>query len=78
MSMILGFLATRLGQAVVGLAGIVALWAAFALHYEHKGAAKVIAKVEASASRNADKADAARAAVSRLPDSKLKDRYFRD
>ena len=43
---IIGFLSSTIGRVLVGAAGILALWVAFASHYQSKGAAKAVAKME--------------------------------
>jgi len=57
--MILAFLASRLGQAAVVAAGIVALLVAFASHERSKGEAKAVAKMERNNAAVQKKADAA-------------------
>lgn len=69
---------TVIGRALVAGVGLLTLWVAFAWHYEAKGALKELAKVERAGEKNAAKADAARRSVDKLPDDRLKDRYFRD
>jgi hypothetical protein len=75
---IIGFLSTTIGRVLVSVAGALALWVAFAWHYEGKGAAKAVAQFQANGERNAQKASAARRAVDRIPDERLRDSYFRD
>lgn len=43
---IIGFLSTKIGRVLVSVAGGLALWVTFAWHYEGKGAAKAVAKME--------------------------------
>lgn len=43
---VIAFLSSTIGRVLVGAAGILALWVAFAWHYETKGAAKAVAKIE--------------------------------
>ena len=76
--MILAFLASRLGQAAIVAAGIVALLVAFASHERSKGEAKAVAKMERNANANAAKAEAARRYVDKLPADGLRDKFFRD
>lgn len=73
---------STLWARVAATGGLIALilsaWLAFALHYENKGAAKVVAKIEQKAAANVEKAQAARASVANTPADKLSDRYRRD
>jgi hypothetical protein len=55
---IIGFLSTTIGRVLVSVAGALALWVAFAWHYEGKGAAKAVAKIERANSEAVRKADA--------------------
>lgn len=75
---VIGFLSTTIGRVLVGAGGLLALWIAFAHHYQSKGAANERAKIERTGEKNAAKAEAARNAVDRLPDNRLRDNYFRD
>ena len=71
------FLTAPLGLA--GTVGILAIaWFAFAKHYENKGASSVVAQLEKKAETNAKKAETARRSVDRIPDERLRDKYFRD
>ena len=67
---------------VAATGGLVALvlsaWLAFALHYESKGAAKAVAKIEQRSAANVEKAQAARKSVQSIPDSQLDDQFRRD
>lgn len=59
------------------LMGFVALGVNNALQ-RSKGAANERAKIERLGDANAEKAERARRAVSRTPDDRLRDRFFRD
>ena len=67
---------------IAATGGLVALvlsaWFAFALHYENKGAAKAVAKIEQRTQANVEKAQAARRSVEILLADRLTDRYRRD
>lgn len=67
---------------VAATGGLVALllgaWLTVALHYEHKGASGVLAKIEQRTTQNVDKATAARKSVENIPASQLNDAYRRD
>lgn len=73
---------STLWARVAATGGLVALvlglWAGFAYHYESKGAARVLEKIEQRTSENVQKASEARKAVQSIPDSQLDDRYRRD
>ena len=73
---------STLWTRVAATGGLVALvlsaWLAFALHYENKGAAKAVAKIEQRSAANVEKAQAARRSVESIPADKLNDRYRRD
>lgn len=64
-----------LGVAVVAL---LALWQGDRALQRSVGASKEIAKIEKRATANAQKADAARRSVDRIPDAELHDKYTRD
>lgn len=57
---------------------IISLWAGFAYHYQKKGEARVLARIEQASETNAQKASAARRSVERIPADQLADRYRRD
>ena len=73
---------STLWARIAATGGLVALvlsaWFAFALHYENKGAAKAVAKIEQRTQANVEKAQAARRSVEILPADRLTDRYRRD
>jgi predicted nucleic acid-binding protein len=73
---------STLWARIAATGGLVALvlsaWFAFALHYENKGAAKAVAKIEQRTQANVEKAQAARRSVETLPADRLTDRYRRD
>ena len=73
---------STLWARIAATGGLVALvlsaWFAFALHYESKGAAKAVAKIEQRTQANVEKAQAARRSVETLPADRLNDRYRRD
>ena len=73
---------STLWARIAATGGLVALvlsaWFAFALHYENKGAAKAVAKIEQRTQANVEKAQAARRSVETLPADRLNDRYRRD
>lgn len=73
---------STLWSRIAATGGLVALvlsaWFAFALHYENKGAAKAVAKIEQRTQANVEKAQAARRSVETLPADRLTDRYRRD
>lgn len=73
---------STLWARIAATGGLVALvlgaWFAFALHYENKGAAKAVAKIEQRIKVNVEKATKARQSVESLPADKLSDRYRRD
>lgn len=75
---IVAFLTSTLGRVLVIGGGVIALWVAFASHYQSKGAANERAKIERAGEKNAAKAEAARRSVDKLPDGSLRDKYFRD
>jgi len=75
---IVAFLSSTVGRVLVIGGGVIALWVAFASHYQSKGAAKERAKIERAGEKNAAKAEAARRSVDKLPDGSLRDKYFRD
>ena len=78
LAMFLAFLLTPIGRTL-GTFGILFIaWFAFAKHYENKGASRVVAQLEKKAETNAKKAETARRSVDRIPDERLRDRYFRD
>lgn len=43
---VIAFLSSTIGRVLVGAGGFLALWVAFASHYEGKGEAKAVAKIE--------------------------------
>lgn len=43
---IIGFLSSTIGRVLVSVAGALALWVAFASHYEGKGAAKAVSEMK--------------------------------
>jgi hypothetical protein len=43
---VIGFLSSTVGRVLVGAGGLLALWISFAWHYEGKGEAKAVAKME--------------------------------
>jgi hypothetical protein len=75
---VVAFLSSTIGRVLVIGGGALALWVAFASHYQSKGAAKERAKIERAGEKNAAKAEAARRSVDKLPDDRLRDAYFRD
>ena len=81
MMALIDFFGTLWGRVAVG-GGIVALllaaWTGFAWHYENKGAAKAVAKIEQRTNANVAKAQAARRSVKDIPADQLNDQYRRD
>ena len=75
---LLGWLITPLGRWAAILAFAAVTWASVAVHYEHKGASRVVAKIEQRNSVNATKAQNARRSADALPVNGLRDGYFRD
>ncbi len=71
-------LATRMGNLLLGGLTFVGLYTTFALHFEHKGAEKAVAKIEQRNAANVEKAIKARRSVADLPAGLLSDRYRRD
>lgn len=69
---------TWLGNIVLGGVTFLGLFGMFALHFEHKGAAKAVAKIEQRNAANVEKANKARRSVANLPPGLLSDRYRRD
>ena len=73
---------STLWARVAATGGLVALvlsaWLGFALRYEHKGAAKAVAKIEQRSAANVEKAQAARKSVQSIPDDQLDDQFRRD
>ncbi len=63
---------------LLGAAAIGAAWLWVKTHYEGKGRLKERAEIVEAGKANARKADAARRRVDKIPDSGLRDRYFRD
>lgn len=57
--MILAFLATRLGQIVVGSVGVVALFGWFTISQRNIGARNAVAHIEQKAKKDVDKATSA-------------------
>jgi hypothetical protein len=66
--------------AVAGgiVATLLAAWVGFAWHYENKGAAKAVAKIEQRTNANVEKAQAARRSVKDIPADQLDDQFRRD
>lgn len=73
---------STLWARIAATGGLVALvlgaWVSFALHYEHKGAAKAVAQIEQRTNANVEKAQAARKSVQSLPADQLNDQFRRD
>ena len=63
--------------AAIGL-GVISLRAWDIHHQRAIGAERIVAKMEKASNANAKKADAARNSVDKLPDERLRDKYFRD
>lgn len=78
MSLIVRFLAGTVGKWLLGGAAILAAWAYVKYSYEAKGRAKERADIIEAGKKNADKADKARKRIDRIPDKRLRDRYYRD
>jgi hypothetical protein len=78
---LIAFFGTLWGRVAVAggiVATLLAAWVGFAIHYEHKGAAKAVAKIEQRNNANVAKAQAARRSVQDIPDNQLDDQYRRD
>ena len=75
---LLAWLVTPLGRWAAIAAMALATWASVAVHYEHKGATRVIAKIENRNEANVHKANSARRTADTLPVERLRDEYFRD
>ena len=72
------FLTTPLGRwAGIAVMALLA-WASAAVHYENKGARRVVAKIETRNNANVEKAMRARRSADTLPAERLRDSYFRD
>ena len=69
---------TLVGRCVLSGLAIGGAWLWVKLHYESAGRVKERAKIERAGDLNAQKSEAARRSVDRLPDSRLRDGYFRD
>lgn len=67
-----------IGIVLVALVALVALWQGDRALQRSVGASKEIAKIEKRATANAQKADAARRSVDKLPADGLLDKYTRD
>lgn len=77
-SWLVSFLSGTIGRALLGGAAILAAWLWVKTYYEGKGAAREVARQVEAGRINAGKASRARARVDKIPDSDLRDRYFRD
>lgn len=78
---LIAFFGTIPGRLTVAggiFAALITAWAAFAWHYEKKGEAKVLAKIEKSTAANVEKAASARRSIDNIPTSQLSDKYRRD
>ena len=53
-------------------------WASAAVHYENKGARRVVAKIETRNNDTVKKAESARRSADTLSPERLRDGYFRD
>jgi len=76
--LIIKFLSGTIGRALLGALAVGGAWLAVKVYYEGKGAQRERVAIVEAGQKNARKANAARARVDRIPDSKLHDRYFRD
>ena len=74
---IISFLSGTIGRLVVGALVIGGAWLWVKTHYEAKGAAKEVAKIVEAGAKNARTAAKIRAKVKLIPDSELRDHYFR-
>jgi hypothetical protein len=75
------FFGTLWGRVAVAggiFATLLAAWVGFAWHFENKGAAQAVAKIEQRNNANVEKAQAARRSVQGIPDDQLDDQYRRD
>jgi hypothetical protein len=77
-SLIVRFFAGTIGKYLLGGVAILAAWAYVKYSYEAKGRAKERAAIEKAGEKNERRSKAARRKIDLLPDSKLRDRYFRD
>ena len=77
-ALIVRFLAGTFGKYLLGGVAILAAWAYVKYSYEAKGRAKERAEIIEAGKKNADKADKARKRIDRIPDRRLRDRYYRD
>lgn len=78
---LIDFFGTLWGRVAVAggiFATLLGLWFGFALHYEHKGAAKAVAAIEQRTNANVEKAQAARRSVQGIPADQLDDQFRRD
>ena len=67
-----------IGIAVCAVVALLALWQGDRALQRSVGASKEIAKIEKRSLANAQKADAARRSVDKLPPDGLLDKHFRD
>jgi len=72
------FLAGTLGRVLLGALAIGGTWLAIKIYYEGRGADKERAKIVEAGKKNVLKSKAARRKVHSIPDSQLRDRYYRD
>ena len=72
------WLTTPLGRWAAIAAMAVLAWASAAVHFENKGARRVMAKIETRNEANVHKANSARKSADTLPVDRLRDGYFRD
>jgi hypothetical protein len=77
-ALIVKFLASTLGKYLLLGLGILAAWGFVKYKYESQGRAKERAEIIEAGKKNADKAKKARRRVDKIPDSRLRDRYYRD
>ena len=77
-SMILAFLATRLGRGLIVVSALVLALIVNNSHQRSIGAEKLVAKIEKATNEKISKATAARRSVDSVPDGGLLDSYRRD
>ncbi len=75
---VITFLASRLGQGVVIVSALVLAFLFNNAHQRSIGASRVVAKMEKAADAKTSKAETARRSVDRIPDERLRDKFFRD
>lgn len=74
----IAFLLTPVGRAVASVAIVLFAWAAFAHHYEKKGASRVTARIEKKVAEHAKTAETVRRSVAGAPADSLRDAWTRD